>query len=577
MDDKTASGLDMKTAPSQEVASPPSVQGGEGTTYTINVDGSFSKFMRKLEIKNTSQADPLLGNYQLLPVPKEDRTWGAWTYTLFWFGECASVTSWTVASTGVQAGLTWWETWLCVIIGHFIVAVPMVMGGRPGAVYHVPFPVLARSSFGIWGSYWPIFNRNAMTIIWTGVQGVTTGNCIYVMLHAIFPSIAHVPNPFPSTVTMTGGRLIGYALGWLVCIAFTFIRPQKLSGLIMAKSGIMMICLFTFFGWTIAKAHGIGPIIHAPAKIPAGSSHAWVFLQNLFVQAGNMATFATNGADTGRYARKPKDMMWTQLFGMPLAFGFVAFFGVFVTSASNPLFGKTIWDPTQILDGFLAQSYDSKTRAGVFFIALGFSFAQCTTMIFANLIAAGNDTSAMVPKYLNYRRGALLCLILAFAINPWNLTKTSFSFASYLTSYQIFLSTIIGVMLGDYYLVRRGRLDVTALFSREKNTPYYYTKGWHWRAYVAYIVGIVPLFPGFLKACGVKSVSVAAAHLYIFALPMGIILSALCYWGLCTISPIPGLKKGKWDEPALGEVDTIMYGAGGFAVDEDAEIKPTTV
>ena len=69
------------------------------------------------------------------------------------------------------------------------------------------------------------------------------------MLHAIFPGIAHVGNPFPSTVTMTGGRLIGYSLGWLVCVGFCLIRPQKLSGLIMAKSGIMMICLFTFFGW----------------------------------------------------------------------------------------------------------------------------------------------------------------------------------------------------------------------------------------------------------------------------------------------------------------------------------------
>lgn len=146
-----------------------------------------------------------------------------------------------------------------------------------------------------------------------------------------------------------------------------------------------------------------------------------------------MATFATNNADTARYARRPKDMMWTQIVFMPLAFGLVAFFGVFVTSASRVIFGKVVWDPNAILDGFLTNNYNAHTRAGVFFIALGFSFAQVTTMIFANLIAAGNDTSAMFPRFINYRRGAIIILILAFAITPWNLTKTSFTFTAYLS------------------------------------------------------------------------------------------------------------------------------------------------
>jgi NCS1 family nucleobase:cation symporter-1 len=157
-----------------------------------------------------------------------------------------------------------------------------------------------------------------------------------------------------------------------------------------------------------------------------------LFLQNLFIQAANMATFATNNADIARYARRPNDALWTQFFGMPIAFGVIAFFGVFVTSASKVIFGTVYWDPMAILDGFLLNDYNSSTRAGVFFIALGFSFAQVTSMIFANLIAAGNDTSAMWPRYINYRRGAIICLVIAFAITPWNLTKTSFAFTSYL-------------------------------------------------------------------------------------------------------------------------------------------------
>lgn len=166
----------------------------------------------------------------------------------------------------------------------------------------------------------------------------------------------------------------------------------------------------------IAKANGIGPIVHQGAQIPPGQSHAWVclaqscgrsqvlnslqvFLTNLFIQASNMATFATNNADVSRYATKPNDALWTQLFSIPVAYGIVAFFGVFVTSSSKVILGEIVWDPASILDGFLTQSYDSKTRCGVFFIALGFCYAQVTTMIFANLIAAGNDTAALCPRY----------------------------------------------------------------------------------------------------------------------------------------------------------------------------------
>ncbi|KAF2793927.1 NCS1 nucleoside transporter family [Melanomma pulvis-pyrius CBS 109.77] len=517
----------------------------------------ISKWVKRLEIEKGSDGlSAAMTNVDLLPVPPEGRTWVFLTYVLFWFGECASVTSWTVAATGVKAGLSWYEAWICVVFGHWLVAIPLVMTGRPGATYHIPFPVIARASFGIWGSYWPLINRNAMTIIWSGVQMVTTGNCFYVMLHAIFPSIAHIPNVFPKDVTMHTGRLIGFILAWICVIGCAYIRPQKLSGLIIIKSGIMMVCLIIFFAWSLVKANGIGPIIHQGASIPKGKSHAWVFLSNFFIQAGNMATFATNNADISRYARKPKDALWTQFFGMPIAFGVIAFFGIFVTSASKVIFGEVQWDPNLILDGFLTQSYDPKTRCGVFFIALGFSFAQVTTMIFANLIAAGNDTSAMWPKYINYRRGAIICMIIAFAINPWNLTKTSFAFTSYLGAYQIFLSNIIGVIISDYFFVRKGNYDIAGLFSTSHTGTFWYSQGWNWRAYAAYFAGIIPVFPGFLAQVGVKGVPLGAQRLYIFALPVGICVSASVYWGLCMWSPVEGMAhKGTTFEGLVGQYD----------------------
>jgi nucleobase:cation symporter-1, NCS1 family len=261
-----------------------------------------------------------------------------------------------------------------------------------------------------------------------------------------------------------------------------------------------------------------------------------------------MATFATNNADLARYATRPGYATWIQLISMPIAYGIIGFFGIFVTSASQVIFGELFWDPNGLLDEFLIQDYSSRRRAGVFFIALGFSFAQVTTQIFANLIAAGNDTSALLPKYINIRRGAIICLVLAFAITPWNLLRTSFTFTSYLGSYQIFLSSIIGVIVSDYFFVRRGLINVPDLFKRSKLGDYYYTYGWNWRAYAAYIAGIVPCFPGFLHACGLESIPLGAQRLYVFALPVGIVTAGVVYGVLCHLSPPPGGMRRSWCE-----------------------------
>lgn len=138
-----------------------------------------------------------------------------------------------------------------MIFGHALVGVFMVAAGRPGAVYHLGFPTIARSSFGIFGSLWPIFNRVVVVIMWTGVHAVLTGNAVYVMLHAIIPQIANIPNPFPSDVTVTGGRLVGFAIGWMLTLGCTFVQIHKFRKLIMIKFCVMLVCLLSFFSWYV--------------------------------------------------------------------------------------------------------------------------------------------------------------------------------------------------------------------------------------------------------------------------------------------------------------------------------------
>lgn len=149
-------------------------------------------------------------------------------------------------------------------------------------------------------------------------------------------------------------------------------------------------------------------------------------------------------------------------------------------------------------------------------------------------------------------------MVVCFAINPWQLTKSSFTFTSYLGAYDIFLAAIIGVLLGDYYLVRKGGYNLNGLFSLEKSASYYFFFGWNWRAYAAYLLGMVPVFPGFLASIGVQGVPIGSQRLYVFAFPVGIIVSALCYWGFNIWSPPAEGLPTRWSEPAIGEIDALI-------------------
>lgn len=226
-------------------------------------------------------------------------------------------------------------------------------------------------------------------------------------------------------------------------------------------------------------------------------------------------------------------------------------------------------------------NHDAKSRAGVFFIAPGFGFAQVTSNVLANMISAGNDSAAMFPRFDNIRRGGILVISLSFPINPWQLSKSSFAFTNYLGSlvftfhlprhiadsysYQILLSSILGVVLYDYFFVKKGYLKIDDLFSSSKEGLYHYRGGWNRRAYVAYIAGIVLNFPGFLDSVGLKRIPVAAVRLYYLALPVGIFVSAAVYCPLCLWKPPPGGMATRLNKEygVSSEADLMAeYGSG---------------
>jgi NCS1 family nucleobase:cation symporter-1 len=246
------------------------------------------------------------------------------------------------------------------------------------------------------------------------------------------------------------------------------------------------------------------------------------------------------------------------LITIPCGFGVTSFIGIIVSSSSTVIFGgEAIWNPLSLLQAFLDEG-TSKDRAGVFFIASAFALAQLGTNIAANSVSAGTDMTALLPRYLNIRRGGYICALVGLVMCPWNLLSSANNFTTYLSAYSVFLSSIAGVIVSDYYLVRRGYLQIKELYSARRSSPYYFWCGIHWRGYAAYIAGILINIVGFVGAIG-KEVPKGAQYIYNLNFFCGFIVAASVYWGLCKLSPIPATSDVWMEVGDLVEDPRMAY------------------
>ncbi|KAF2794801.1 uracil permease [Melanomma pulvis-pyrius CBS 109.77] len=525
-------------------------------------------------------AQLMLFNHDLKPVEPERRQWGAWNFVGFWVADSFNINTWMISSSMIAAkpGLSWWQSWLCVWIGYSIAACFICLTGRIGAMYHISFPVVSRSSFGIWGALWPVFNRAAMACIWYGVQAWIGGTCVYLMIRSIWNNWRNdtgdgsggIHNGIPNSGTNTVA-FVSFLFFWLGSLPAIWFPVEKIRHLFTVKAYFVPTAGLAFFIWAIVRAKGIGPIVHQPGTAH-GSELGWQMVRGIMSSIANFATLIVNDPDFSRFARKPSDALWSQLFTIPIGFAVTSFIGIIVSSSSTVIFGgDPIWNPLDLLEKFLEEG-GSGQRFGVFMIAAAFTLAQLGTNIAANSVSAGTDMTALAPRWLNIRRGGYICALVGLVMCPWNLLSSSNSFTTYLSAYSVFLSSIAGVIICDYYWVRKGYLEIKNLYSGKKTGPYYYTFGFHMRGYTAYICGILINVVGFAGAIG-KPVPIGAKHIYDLNFFAGFIVSSLVYWSLCRIFPIPATSE-TWLEVGdeIRNVSVAYHESDGEATGYDEEV-----
>jgi NCS1 nucleoside transporter family len=478
---------------------------------------------------NFVRGDVKWTNRDLDPVLKDMRKWTVLSFIGYWISDCFSVANWQLASSIIAIGLSWKESLGLVALGFFILSIVISMNGAIGAIYHIPFPVIARASWGFWGSYIPIISRLILAVFWFATQVVNGGNSVVVMIGAIWPSFLDIPNALPENADITTQGMVGFFIFWLFQIPFLLFHPNKLRWLFLFKSVVVPIAWIAMLIWAFVGTSNAGDIFSQKSQL-TGSSYAWAMMSALTSVIGNYATLSVNQADFSRYSCVNPRWHLLYVVLLPAFFTFIAFIGIAVSSAGQAKFNTDSipWDPNVLISLW-------SSRACRFFAAFSFALAALGSNISANSLAAANDLSAIAPKFINIRRGQLICALLAWALVPWKILASAGNFLNFMSAYAIFLGPIAAIMLCDYWIVKHRKYDCLALY--RPMDIYRYFHGFNCYALVAFVMGTVPSLPGLMHSVNANIEIGVGIHPYEFGWLLGFVGSALVYVGLNLFFP----------------------------------------
>ncbi|KAI6715600.1 hypothetical protein JHW43_001802 [Diplocarpon mali] len=556
-DDKIAS-LDEKhasTSPASSTREPTDV-------------GQVSKPRRRLlpftlavrQEESSFAASKSASNADFDPIPPSKRTWNWGAYVAYWMADAWAVSNWEVASSMIAVGLSWRMAIGACVLGNFIMGLVITVNGRMGATLHTPFPVLARMPFGYYFAQFVVLSRCVLAVVWLGVQTTTGGQCMVVLLTAIWPSFKNIPNHIPESQGITTGGMVGFLLYFLLQLPFLCIPYTKVQYFFAFKSVIAPIIFLAVFGSTLHKAGGTvsHSTVITQGSLLHGSTLTWAFFSNMNGVLGNYATLGLNIADFSRYSNKVSAQN-VQAIVIPVIFTIVGLLGIFTAAASQaawPEKGKIFWNPIDIIDLWM-ESGSHGGRAAAAFGAIGLIIVTLGINISANSISAANDLMSFCPKYINIRRGQLLAAVIgSWAFVPWKILASAAKFLAFLGGYTIFLGPMTSILMTEfvvpvsspshvpvhtnlwqnsYYIVRRGNVSVADMYNFHGMYRYSPKFASNWRAVVAFFVGCVPPLPGFVDSIvvaglGKTSVSVGGQHLFGIGYLYSFVSAGVFYW-----------------------------------------------
>jgi NCS1 family nucleobase:cation symporter-1 len=431
-----------------------------------------------------------LYNEDLAPV--KERTWTAYSLFAMWMADVHSIGGYTFAAGLFFLGLTGWEVFLALIVGIVAVYFLMNLSGIAGQRHGVPYPVLARLSFGLFGANIPALIRAIIAIFWYGIQTWLASVAVVILLVRIWPGLE----------AYTENSILGLStLGWVCFLLLWFAQLFVLrNGMETVRRFVdwagpaIYVAMFALAIWILFKAGGNIGLTLSSEDLSTGAT-ILAFATAVSLVVAYFSTLMLNFCDFSRFSPTERMVKVGNFWGLPVNFLAFSLVVVVVTSGSQTVFGEAILDPVEIVARI-------PNTLVLIIGALTFAIATVGINIVANFVSPCYDLANAFPKHIDFRRGGLITAVAALLVTPWNIYNSPVAINYFLGGLGAFLGPLFGIIFVDYYLVRHGRVDVDALYREGPSSPYWYQGGVNRKAVLVFAVSalvaaIVALFPVF--------------------------------------------------------------------------------
>ncbi|KAK7951233.1 uncharacterized protein PG986_006961 [Apiospora aurea] len=489
-------------------------------------------------------------NRDLIPLPPSRRTWGWFNFFGSWSLSSLNVATWQTPNTFLTQGLSVGQAMAVIVVSRGLCCLFAILVAWCGLTWHIGFTIQNRFTWGMRASYIPLMQRVLLNFIWNALQCWNGGKLVTVCITAIWPQFAKIPNTLSANTPTTTYELVDFIVFWTVSIPFLFIRPERFKKPFFVSSLACGLGMLGMMIWSLSVA---------PSSRWGAS---WLMMAGINQAIGQKAAGMVNSSDFSRYARKKSDYLIGTISVYWITGVLVCFGGLVTTAACQKIYGQIWWNPPDLLMVMMDHGQGSSAaRAGVFFASLAFAFTSMFENVCSNAVAGGIDLAGLFPRYIDIRRGALITFCAAWVIQPWQLINQAATFVAVLNSFAVFLAPIMGVMVCDYFVLRRQKIKLTHLYHPD-GSDYWFSHGVNWRVIPCWVAGWAPTIGGLIvTARGDTDAPDAVHELHFIAFFIGFFISFVLFYGVNKLSPLPH----------LGEIDEVdNYGT--FTAQEAARL-----
>jgi NCS1 family nucleobase:cation symporter-1 len=438
----------------------------------------------RVELIDTRRAEAsVLYNDDLAPVPLSRRTWSTYNYAALWVSMAHCIPTYMLASGLMTSGMNWWQALFTILLGNTIVLAPILLNSHPGTKYGIPFPVFARAAYGTFGSNVPALMRALVACGWFGIQAWIGGEALHTMFKTIVPGWPTLLGAGFAGHTTT--EWLSFLLFWGLNVFVIYRGMDLLRSVENWAAPFVLVMTAILLWWAISRANGLGPLLSQPGKFTTLREFLPVFGPSLTAMVGYWATLSLNMPDFTRFGRSQREQIVGQVVALPTTMSVFAAMGVMITSATALIYGESIWDPVVLVGRFTSPLIVALAMFTVVVATLAVNIA-------ANVVSPANDFANAFPRLIGFKTGGLIAGLLGIAIQPWRLLADPSQYIySWLLGYSGGLGSIAGVLIADYWIIRRTELQLEDLY-----LPDGAYRGWNGRAIGATAFGCALAWSG---------------------------------------------------------------------------------